>query len=249
MKKFRIVSLFICIAALILSAIEITLAFPSEPTVSYDGKAKEFIFVNTVETDLFPSFKEVVPGDCISQEINVRGNHISTATDFYLRAEVEDDIVIPEEIVLKVYLENEMISSSSLNTSGSLTENVHLCQLTKDGSVKLKAVLEVPTSVGNEISDMQKEVKWIFTAQEKETGDDSGNNKPGGDDSGDNKPGGDDSGNDKPQGGTGNKPGSGSSQIQTGDQSRPILWIGVNACSLIFIVVLLFTRKKEESER
>lgn len=166
MKKIRILGLCICCALLIFSAVEITLAYPNEPTVSYNGKEKEFVFVNTEETDLFRDFKDVVPGDIFSQEIVLRGEKIENATDFYLRAEVNDGVTIPETVTLKVYLEENLISDSPLNSSGSLEENVHLCQLTKDGSVKLNAVLEVPTSVGNEISDMKKEVHWIFTAQE-----------------------------------------------------------------------------------
>ncbi len=169
MKKGKIVSLFICLLILIVSAAEIAYAFPNRPTVSYNGREKSFVFVNTEETDLFPDFKEVVPGDVIAQEIEVRGDHITAATDFYLRAEVEEGAAIPESVLLHVYLGEKLISSSFLSDEKALAQEVHLCRMEKDGTAKLTAVLEVPTSVGNEISDMQQKVKWIFTVQEQDS--------------------------------------------------------------------------------
>ena len=71
MKRIRLIILLLSCVIFIYSGVRMSLAFGREPGVIYDGKEKSFTFVNTEETDLFREFKDVIPGDVLTQKIKL----------------------------------------------------------------------------------------------------------------------------------------------------------------------------------
>jgi hypothetical protein len=222
MKLYKKIGLIVCCVVFLFSGMEITLAFSSAPTVRYDGKEKKFEILNTRGTDLFQDFKAVVPGDTITQSILLQFDNISRETDLYLRAESTDNAAIPEDIKLKFYVTEKLISESNLNTQGALKENTLLYKFTQSENVEVKVVLEVPTGIGNEISDMRKDIQWIFTIQE----DDSVKEEPE---------------TDEPAPDTGIEV----TVPDTGDDSAIVDYLILNVCSIIGIFLIFFAKKTE----
>lgn len=179
MAKLRSILIIALTLVLICSGVQVTLATDSAPTVLYDESKNQFSFVNTKETDLFAGFKDVIPGDTLVQQIVLIGENITVDTEFYLKAEIHDDVDLPEEITLSVYAEGILISEGPADETSSLTEFVKLCSMEKSAKLELTAVLSVPTSIGNEISNVRKDIDWIFAVRRNggdfdipDTGDD-----------------------------------------------------------------------------
>ena len=158
-RFFLIFGLCICV---LVGAI--ALAADNRPTVIFDGKTNTFSFRNTTETDLFSSFKEIMPGQTKTQQIILQGENLQEAVSFYLRADThESDRQALEPLVLTVRKNGNDIETNA--ATNSLLENVFLGTFEKDGTVILEVELKVPTSVGNELADASATIQWIFTAQ------------------------------------------------------------------------------------
>ena len=72
MKKMM---LLLCVCALLLSCVAVVSA--ENGNVTYSGDAGKFIFApgsSYSPTDLFPNFKDVMPGDSIAQSITVKND-------------------------------------------------------------------------------------------------------------------------------------------------------------------------------
>ena len=87
-KTFRIISSLV-LALMLMCSTAASFATGSS-SVTYKGKAKEFIFQPGSDysvTDLFTNFKGVMPGDTLTQQINVR-NEASKKVNvkIYIRA-------------------------------------------------------------------------------------------------------------------------------------------------------------------
>ena len=79
---------FLCICVLLLSCI--TPVSAADGNVTYSGDAGQFIFTPGSEyspTDLFPNFKDVMPGDSVTQTITVRNDASNKVkVKIYMRA-------------------------------------------------------------------------------------------------------------------------------------------------------------------
>ena len=67
----------------------------ADGTVNYQGGAEKFVFLpgsSYTDTDLFDGFKGVMPGDTLTQTIEVRNRFLSTGSvRIYLRAVAHDE--------------------------------------------------------------------------------------------------------------------------------------------------------------
>ena len=135
-------------------------------------------------TDLFDNFKDVMPGDRLTQTV-----HIQNAAEdcdyinLYMRAAVHhqeenplsDKVAQTEtlatmqdflsQLTMRIYNGDELIYNASPDEAGALVNNVLLGTLSKGESLNLKVELDVPIELGNEYANRVGEVDWVFLAE------------------------------------------------------------------------------------
>lgn len=135
-------------------------------------------------TDLFDNFKDVMPGDRLTQTV-----HIQNAAEdcdyinLYMRAAVHhqeenplsDKVAQTEtlatmedflsKLTMRVYNGDQLIYDASPDTAGALVENVPLGTLHTGETLTLRVELDIPMDLGNEYANRVGEVDWIFLAE------------------------------------------------------------------------------------
>ena len=142
----------------------------ADTSVIYAGQADRFVFLP--DEDLFDNFKNVVPGDNISQNITVR-NTSNRTVEIFLRAEsVEPQFVaFLEEINLSVTVEanpNQLWyddSAADMGTTG-MTVNRSLGNFRPGADLDITVGLSIPITWGNRFQGGYGEVVWVFTVIE-----------------------------------------------------------------------------------
>ncbi|MGI6237055.1 MAG: LPXTG cell wall anchor domain-containing protein [Candidatus Excrementavichristensenella sp.] len=173
MKKSRI-----CLALLL--AILLCGSALAASRVFYEGGAEEFVFLpGSSGSDLFENFKNVMPGDALTQEITVC-NDCDTRTRIYMRAEpiYESDRAFLEKLHLKVEARNDTVFDAAADQTDGLTGNRLLGTFKTGGSTTLKVTLTVPADLGNEFMNASGIVPWTFLAEELEGGGGGGGGTP-----------------------------------------------------------------------
>ena len=167
--------------------------------VSYQGGAEKFVFLpgsSYTDTDLFDGFKGVMPGDTLTQTVEVRNRFLGTGSvKIYLRAVAHDEQTNPlseavsasgetvatmSDFLSKLYMEvwqgDSCIFTGSPDELDGLKNNVLLGTVARFKSTTLTVKLQVPAELGNEYANRVGEVDWVFTAEEL---DPQGNPKTG----------------------------------------------------------------------
>lgn len=159
----------------------------AESSVTYEGGAENFVFLpgsRFTKTDLFENFKDVMPGDVLTQQIKVKNNFFGPGTvRIYLRAithdesnplspavaETEDLVTMKDflaQLHMEVYNDGELIYSAAPHELGGLADDVLLGNFSRGDSTTLTVKLYVPIELGNEYADRVGEVDWVFLAEE-----------------------------------------------------------------------------------
>ena len=203
----------------------------ADGTVSYKGGAEKFVFApgsGYTDTDLFDGFKNVMPGDTLTQTIEVRNRFLGTGSvKIYLRAVAHDEQTNPlsanvaasgetvatmsdflSQLYMEVWQGGTRIYTGTPDQLDGLKNNVLLASVPRFGSVTLTVKLQVPIELGNEYANRVGEVDWVFTAEELD-----------------------------PQG-----------NPKTGDTSNLILWIVVMVLCLAAIAVVAFLVLKKKKQ-
>ena len=159
-------------------------AFAASPSITFEGFSKGFDFQpgsEYTETDLFGSFKNVMPGDTVTETITFTNS--ATDCDFvnlYMRAEAHDETDNPlspkvaeketvatmteflSKLSMKVWNGTELIYDASPDQLDGLKSNKLLGTFRTGETATLKVELSVPIELGNEYANRVGEVDWIF---------------------------------------------------------------------------------------
>ena len=213
--------LFSLLTAVIIASLMV-LSVSAENRVTYSGNSGSFVFEKGSEhspTDLFENFKNLLPGDSLTQQITVKNNASNKIkVKIYLRSlganDESNEFLSQLSLKVKKSDDNDMayMFDAAANETAGLTEWVCLGTLYSGGVVNLDVVLDVPTSLSNDYSNQTGYINWEFKAEELPLGP----NDP------------------KPP--------------QTSDYSMPWLWGSLMVASaLVIVLVIVFTRKKREN--
>lgn len=188
MKSRRIKALCSLLSALVLLACFTASAFAADASIEFGGFGSGFSFTpgnNYTRTDLFGNFKNVMPGDVLTQKITFTNSaEDCDFIDLYMRAVVHDEAGNrPSPIVaasgetavsmtdflsrfsVKVRNGAELIYDAAPNTRGALEENHFLGTFRSGETAVLTVELTVPETLGNEYANRLGEVDWIFHAE------------------------------------------------------------------------------------
>lgn len=219
MKKFAAV---LCLCALLLTLV--APAFADGGNVTYSGDAGSFIFAPGSEyspTDLFPNFKDVMPGDSISQPITVKND---ASNKVKIKVYMRSLGAHPEsvEFLSKLHLRVEKSEDNTMaymfdaaaHETAQLTEWTLLGTLYSGGEVNLNVILDVPVELDNMFQQYVGYLDWEFMIEEYEIDPDD------------------------PQ------------PPETGDSKPVLLWGGLAVCSLCAMILLIipFKRRKKEEQ-
>lgn len=146
------------------------------PSIAYDGNARQ-LMVSGVEApsggvDLFPAFKDLMPGDTREQSIKIETKGVQGQVSIFVRAVVDEGAARALEPISLTAAVGTGPSSGLLETgtpASVFAKTAKVATFAADGNATLDLRLDVPTSVGNELADASKTIRWEITAE-----DDSG---------------------------------------------------------------------------
>lgn len=217
MKRWMmlILSLVLCLSMALPAA-------AADGKVTYSGNSGDFIFEpgsRYSPTDLFPNFKEVMPGDRLTQRITVENKaNKKIKVRIYIRAlgAQPGSEEFLSHLALSVQKagaqEGDYMFDAAASEPAQLGDWVLLGTLYSGGKVNLDVVLDVPVTLGNEFKNSIGYLDWEFKVEERplEPGD--------------------------PQ------------PPKTGDPVSPWLWGGIMVCAAAGMIWLLaYKRKKKEA--
>ena len=171
MKKFFA---HLCVCVLLLSCAVPVLA--ADGNVTYSGDAGEFIFAPGSAyspTDLFPNFKDVMPGDSITQPITVKNDASNKVkVKIYMRSQGahQESVDFLSKLHLRVEKseENTMgyMFDAAAHEKAQLYEWVCLGTLYSGGEVNLNVILDVPVELDNTNQQQIGYLDWEFMIEE-----------------------------------------------------------------------------------
>lgn len=162
-------------------------AFAADSVITFKGAQEGFDFQPGSEytaTDLFDGFKGVMPGDRLTETIQIKNE--AADCDYiklYMRALVHDENENPlsekvaqtetvatmqdflSQLTMRIYNGDALIYEASPHEAGALADNVLLGTLSTGESLNLKVELDVPMELGNEYAKRVGEVDWVFLAE------------------------------------------------------------------------------------
>lgn len=169
-------------------ALVLSLSVPAfASSVTFEGKSQGFALDGhnqLTATDLFGNFKNLMPGDSVSETITIQ--NVARDCDYiklYIRAvphgsgnglsgevaEIEDSVASMQDFLSQLYMEvyqgSSRIYSGSPDELDGFRDNVYLGQYKKNQGTTLTVTLNVPADLDNEYAFRAGEVDWVFTVE------------------------------------------------------------------------------------
>lgn len=170
--------LAVTLAALVVLALAVP-ALATEGNVIYNGDARKFIYFTGSEyseTDLFPDFKDVMPGDTLHQRIGIHNDASHRVKiRLYMRAlgaHPGSEAFLSQLKLTVTQLPGAVIYEAPADQSAQLTDWVYLGTVYSGGEVVLDAQLEVPTSLDNQFKELVGYLDWEFAVEQLVIGPD-----------------------------------------------------------------------------
>lgn len=165
-----------CFALLVVCVVLMACVMPvaaADGQVVYAKGAEKFFFLPGSEyspTDLFPNFKDVMPGDSIQQKILVK-NDVSNncKVKLYMRAlgAHEDSVEFLSQLKLTVNKATDTILfDAPADQTAQLTDWVYLGTLYSGGECEMIVTLDVPVTLDNQFKNLAGYLDWEFAAEE-----------------------------------------------------------------------------------
>lgn len=140
-------------------------------TVEYQGHSDAFVFSpgsDQSPTDLFDGFKEVMPGDSLTQQIRIC-NHGTNPVKLYLRslgAQAEGaDFLHQLELTVTAHTQ-QLLFDAPADEPAQLTDWAYLGTFYPGAEAILDLTLQVPITMGNEFQQASGSLDWQFQAEE-----------------------------------------------------------------------------------
>jgi len=144
----------------------------ADGTAVYSGDAKKFIFTPGSEyspTDMFTAFKDVMPGDVLSQKIFVKNDSSNgVKVKIYMRSlgAVENADFLKQLNLSVKKVDDTVLFDSTAEQPAQLTDWVELGTLYSGGEVELDILLDIPTSLDNTNKNLIGKLDWEFAVEE-----------------------------------------------------------------------------------
>lgn len=135
-------------------------------SISFEGGAEGLIHIGD---DFFSNFGDLMPGDKLSETIKV-GNNYSQPVDIYFSAENIDNADILQKITLEIKNDEDLIYSGPLS---SPIDKQLLGTYSKGDTSDFTFTISLPADLKNDDALKEAQVKWIFSAEIKSSGNSS----------------------------------------------------------------------------